>query len=185
MLPDAVPSVPPYAALSQEAVQCIAQASSHYQVPELLIHAVIRREGGRNGSVSRNKNGTDDLGLSQINTLWLPELARFQITASHLVRDACVNVTVSAYILKRYQVQKNGDWVKAIISYNIGPNNWTEPRYATGVAYARDVVKYWGELQHWVDTYNPAAPSANPGEKLKALAPVAPAPLQFERGVRP
>jgi hypothetical protein len=79
MVPDVPPSVPPYAQLDQEAVRCIAQASSRYQVPELLLHAIVRKEGGRKGLAVTNKNGSRDLGLAQINTVWLKELQEFNI----------------------------------------------------------------------------------------------------------
>lgn len=170
------PSVPPYAHLNQEAVQCIAQASVRYEVPELLLHALIRKEGARPGAVVRNKNGSVDLGVGQINSSWLPELAKFGITATRLAQDTCLNVYVQAYVVRK-QFNRKGDWVKTIISYNIGPNSWTPGRYEIGLAYARSVVTYWHELQAWVDRYGPVArPPA--GTPLQHSGPRAHAPAK-------
>lgn len=180
------PSVPPYAQLNQEAVQCIAQASVRYDVPELLLHSLIRKEGARPGAVVRNKNGSVDLGVGQINSSWLPELGQFGITAHRLAHDTCLNVYVQAYVVRK-QFNRKGDWVKAIISYNIGPYGWTSPRYEIGLAYARSVITYWHELQAWVDRYGPAAQAkpmtlrslpgpqayAPPGQQLGAPAAAA------------
>jgi soluble lytic murein transglycosylase-like protein len=173
MVPDVPPSVPPYAQLDQEAVRCIAQASSRYQVPELLLHAIVRKEGGRKGLAVTNKNGSRDLGLAQINTVWLKELQEFNITEYQLKNDACVNLHVSGYVLRKYHNLKQ-DWFLTAVAYNIGPYNWTAERYRIGYRYAADVVRYWTELQDWVDRYNPTAPSANPAKRSQSQ------PLQFE-----
>lgn len=161
MLADAPASVPPYAQLDQEAVRCIAQASSRYQVPELLLHAIVRKEGGRNGLAVTNSNGSRDLGLAQINTVWLKELRAFNITEHSLKTDACLNLHVSGYVLRKFYNLKQ-DWFHTAVAYNIGPNKWTPARYSIGHKYASDVVRYWQELQNWVDLYRPDAPSATP-----------------------
>lgn len=148
---DATASLPPYAHVTQEAVQCVAQASLRYQVPELLLHAVIVKENGRMGKCSKNKNGTLDCGLAQINTSWQEHFSRYGVRMEHLLYDTCTNINASAYILKDNFNKKKGDWFSAIVSYNIGPNKWTPVRYGIGHKYASDVVRYWWGFQNWVD----------------------------------
>jgi soluble lytic murein transglycosylase-like protein len=172
---DAVASLPPYAHVSQEAVQCAAQASLRYQVPELLLHAVVVKENGRMGQCVRNKNGTQDCGLAQINTSWVSHFAKFGIRLEHVLYDTCTNLNASAYIL-RDNYNKKKDWFSAVVAYNIGPNNWTPARYQIGYRYATDVVRYWWGFQNWVDAKNgvvraPAAASARP----QPARPAAPA----------
>lgn len=162
---DAVPSLPPYAHITQEATQCVGQASARYEVPELLLHSILMKENGRTGKCSRpNNNGSKDCGLAQINTDWNEFLARFKIRPEDVRDDACTNIYVSAYILRTYYNQKEGDWFKAIVSYNIGPNKWTNTRYSIGYKYATDVVNYWWGFQRWVDhqhgVYRKDAPPA-------------------------
>jgi soluble lytic murein transglycosylase-like protein len=144
-----VPALPPYGPIDAVAAQCIVQASSRYEVPELLLHAIIRKEGGRMGKYSQNKNGTYDFGLAQINTSWLKKFATYGITPSHLLNDTCVNVSASAYVLK-YNWLRQHDWFKAIVAYNIGNNNWTPVRYALGYKYAADVLSYWRSFHTYV-----------------------------------
>ena len=144
-----VPALPPYGPIDAIAAQCIVQASHRYQVPELLLHAVIRKEGGRMGRYSKNRNGTYDLGLAQINTSWLERFEKYGITASHLLNDTCTNVSASAYVL-RYNWLRQNDWFKAIVAYNIGNNNWTPARYAIGHRYASEVLHYWHGFNDYV-----------------------------------
>lgn len=150
----ATPSLPPYAHVTQEAVQCIADASVRYQVPELLLHAVLRKENGRMGQAVKNANGSYDMGLAQINTTWISHFAKYGVRIEHLLYDTCTNLQASAYILKDNAIKFNGDWFKAIVAYNIGPNNWSPQRYGIGYRYASDVVKNWWGFQNWVDAQN-------------------------------
>ncbi|PKL97586.1 MAG: conjugal transfer protein, partial [Gammaproteobacteria bacterium HGW-Gammaproteobacteria-7] len=76
-------------------------AAAYYTVPVDLVRAVLLTEGGASGTVSRNTNGTRDLGPMQINSIHLPELANYGITESALVRDECLNIHVGAFLLRR------------------------------------------------------------------------------------
>jgi len=150
---DAVASLPPYAHVTQEAVQCAAQASLRYQVPELLLHAIVVKENGRMGQCVRNKNGSYDCGLAQINTAWTDHFAKYGVKFDHVRYDTCTNLNASAYIL-RDNFNRKKDWFAATVAYNIGPNKWTPNRYKIGHKYATDVVKYWWGFQNWVDAKN-------------------------------
>ena len=152
MLP--APALPPYGVVDAIATQCIVQASSRYEVPELLLHAIIQKEGGRMGKYSKNKNGSYDFGIAQINTSWLPRFSEFGITPSHLLNDTCVNVAASAYILKFNWQRQDKDWFKAIVAYNLGNNNWTQTRYRIGYKYATDVIGFWRGFQDYVTQKN-------------------------------
>lgn len=147
---DAVSLLPPYAHLDQEAVQCVAQASSRYQVPELLLHSILMKENGRTGKCSKNKNGTYDCGLAQINTTWLPHFAKYGITPEILYGNACTNIQASGYIL-RWNYERKKDWYQATMAYNIGPNNWTAPRMTVGKRYADDVFSRWWGFYRWLE----------------------------------
>lgn len=144
------PVVPPYAHLDQEAVQCIALASSRYAVPELLLHAILAKENGRTGRCTRNSNGTSDCGLAQINTSWAAFFAKQGVPPAQVFFNACTNIAASAYILKYHFIRKGQSWPDAIISYNIGPNRWTPARYRIGAAYAQSVIHGWRGYHAWV-----------------------------------
>ena len=149
-----VPALPPHAHLDHEAVQCVAQASRRYEVPELLLHAILLKEDGRNGTCSRvNIDGSRDCGLAQVNTKWwIPYFEKQGVPKQAIVNNACTNIQASAYILRTYYQQKNQDWFKATMAYNIGPYNWEKSpnRVQIGMRYARDVVQRWWGLYDWV-----------------------------------
>lgn len=141
------PALPPYGHLGIEEVQCIARASHRYQVPELLLHAIVSKENGRTGKCVHNKrSNTWDCGLAQINSAWFPYFKKQGVEPWHVVNTSCVNLHASAYILKKYYLRKNNDWAQAVISYNIGPNNWTPERLRIGRNYAQDVIQRWWRL---------------------------------------
>jgi soluble lytic murein transglycosylase-like protein len=168
-----VPALPPYAHIDKEAVQCIAQASFRYGVPELLLHATISKENGRMGKCSRNSNGTYDCGLAQINTSWSQHFAKQGVTLDSLVQDTCTNLYASAYILK-YNYLRKHNWVDSIIAYNIGPYRWTDARYRIGYAYATDVVSRWWGFHNW--TVANAAATAAAAPKPGVASPLTFAP---------
>lgn len=129
-----------------EAIVCLEQAATRYQVPERLLWGIISKEGGKPGTQSKNSNGTLDYGPAQVNSAWLPQLKSFGITADQLTWDYCLNVNIAAWILAK-QATLKGDWFKATMSYHLGPNNWTPSRTARGYAYAKDVWSRWSTYE--------------------------------------
>ena len=114
---DALPPPPP--AEAREA--CIASASNHYGVPLDAIRLLIRVEGGTTGQVSANTNGTEDLGLMQINSVHLDgaphRLARYGITRDALINDECLNIHVGTYLL-HYELSRTPDFWRAMGNYH-------------------------------------------------------------------
>ncbi len=116
---------------------CLVMASQTHSVPAAVLIGIMRVEGGHVGQAVPNTNGTYDLGPMQVNTSWLPELARRwnvdEKTAYHWVRDdGCVNVEVAAWILKR-NINKTGYLIGGISNYHSATP-------VLGTDYARKVV---------------------------------------------
>lgn len=109
---------------AQALAVCIFTAAQTYAVPPSVLLGILSVEGGRVGQAVKNTNNTYDLGPMQINTIWMPELARYwgvsQGTATRMVRDdACVNIGVGAWIL-RSQMNKTGSLYQGIAHYHSG-----------------------------------------------------------------
>lgn len=112
---DGLPPEIVYVAKDERKVQqisneCIIKASRKYQVNPLLVRAVMNVEGGRVGTISKNTNGTYDLGIMQINTIWLDKLNKYGITWKELVYDPCVNIHVGAWILGNEIKKSDNVW---------------------------------------------------------------------------
>jgi hypothetical protein len=92
-------------------------AATFQKVSVSSLRGIAQVESGMNlNAVNTNTNGTVDIGLMQINSTWLPTLAREGITRESLF-DACTNAYVGAWILSQNIRQLGANW-NAIGAYN-------------------------------------------------------------------
>lgn len=97
--------------------KCFKQASLRYGVPEELLRAISRVESRGNPSATNtNKDGSTDVGHMQVNSYWLPTLAKYGITKNQLM-DACTNTFVGAWILAN-NISRMGYRWEAVGAYN-------------------------------------------------------------------
>ena len=101
---------------------CLMMASQTYSVPPAVMVGIMQVEGGRVGQQVQNTNGSFDLGPMQINTIWVPRLAKYwgvsEPTAKRWIRDdPCTNMGVSAWILRRH-MNETGSLSKSIAYYH-------------------------------------------------------------------
>lgn len=117
---------------------CIMMAAQAYNLPPALLVGIMKAEGGAIGQQVLNTNGTYDLGPMQINTVWIPQLAKnwnvSEAEAKKWVRDdPCTNIKVSAWILKNHFIE-TGNLAQAIAHYHS-----RTPKY--GSRYQKRVLK--------------------------------------------
>lgn len=110
---------------------CFEQAGTRYGVSPLILQAIAQQESGMNPrAMNRNRNGTRDIGIMQINSSWLGFLARYHIREADLL-DACTNIHVGAWILGSNFQRMGVSW-EAVGAYNaVSPDK--RARYATQV----------------------------------------------------
>jgi hypothetical protein len=106
----------PYAA-------CMALVASFYNLPPRVLPSIQAVEGGRPGIVRSNADGSQDLGVMQVNTLWVPAVSHAThmpvIRVRALLRShACFNINVAGWILSGYIAQERGDLMQAIGDYH-------------------------------------------------------------------
>ena len=96
---------------------CWDEAAARYRVSSELLYAIARTESALDPqAVGRNRNGTRDIGLMQINSAWLPTLAAHGIGERDLF-DPCMSIYVGAWILAG-NVQRLGYTWDAVGAYN-------------------------------------------------------------------
>ncbi len=96
---------------------CWDEAATRYGVSPELLYAIARTESGLNPqAIGRNRNGSRDIGLMQINSAWLPALAAHGISERDLF-DPCTSIQVGAWILAG-NVQRLGYTWEAVGAYN-------------------------------------------------------------------
>ena len=102
---------------------CMALVASIYGLPPRVLPSIQAVEGGRPGTVSPNRNGTEDLGVMQVNTLWLPALARHTglneaRVRERLIHDGCFNIAAAGAILRTQLDAAGGDLMRAVGNYH-------------------------------------------------------------------
>ena len=102
---------------------CMALTAHFYHLPPRALPAIQAVEGGVVGNVSANANGTADLGVMQVNTIWVRPLAvAAHMTAdavrARLVADPCFNIAAAGIILRSYLVEAKGDLMSAVGYYH-------------------------------------------------------------------
>ncbi|MBB2984309.1 soluble lytic murein transglycosylase-like protein [Paraburkholderia tropica] len=112
---------------------CLDDAAAFRHINAQLVRAIAKQESGmRADAVNVNRNGTEDIGLMQINSSWLPKLARYGIRREHLF-NACVNAYVGTWILASNIRQFGPTW-KAVGAYN-------SPTSAHQLVYANSIYR--------------------------------------------
>ena len=103
-----------------EAAYCIATASERFNLPPESLLSLALVEGGKSGTVSANKNGSYDLGMMQVNTVWLNANSplRDYVSFEKLRSDLCTNVHAAAWILASHLTRTGGDIWRAIGMYH-------------------------------------------------------------------
>lgn len=102
---------------AQDVNFCLRDAGSRYQVSPVVLWGIAKTESGFNPkAINRNTNGSEDVGMMQINSGWLPKLRQYGITRSHLF-DPCISLYVGAWIMAN-NIQRHGNTWKAVGAYN-------------------------------------------------------------------
>lgn len=96
---------------------CVQHAAQVFGIHQLPLYLILDVEGGTLGKVSANTNGTYDIGPAQINSWWLPTLAKAGISEDALRNDLCTNVLASGWIYAQ-ALRQTGNMAKAIALYH-------------------------------------------------------------------
>ncbi|KWA81527.1 invasion protein IagB [Burkholderia ubonensis] len=122
---------------------CWERAGSMFGITPKLLYAIAEQESSLNPrAVGRNRDGSEDLGLMQINSRHLPRLRQLGINESQLLKDPCLSVIVGASILSDMMKRYGYSW-EAVGAYNAG----TAPdRHEVRIRYAKQVWRRYQRL---------------------------------------
>ena len=106
-------------------------AAQRYGVNAQVLYAIAAQESGLNpNAVHLNADGSQDVGLTQVNTKWLPHLSKFGVTTENLM-DPCINMHVGAHILSLDMIRHGNTW-QAIGTYHSNIP-WRRDQYANTI----------------------------------------------------
>jgi hypothetical protein len=102
---------------------CMLSVSAFYGLPPRVLPAIQAVEGGQVGTVSRNQDGSEDLGPMQVNTRWIGPVAQLTglpetVVRERLVGDACFNIAAAGAILHMHLQEQNGNLMRAVGNYH-------------------------------------------------------------------
>lgn len=125
--------------VSSQARGCWDGAAKAYGLDPWLLMAIAKVESSFNNvAINKNKNNSTDMGMMQINTIWLPTLQKFGISPKDLM-NPCTSIFVGAWIMAQ-NIKNFGYNLDGIGAYN-SPGNVKIRR-----DYARKVYKAYNEL---------------------------------------
>lgn len=124
---------------------CWDAAGAYHGIDPWLLYAIGYVESRHNPAAvnGSNRNGTRDVGMMQINSIWLPELRKHGVTEAALT-NACASTYIGAWIMAK-NIRKHGYTWEAIAVYNVGSLT-TPARVRIGKAYARKVYAAYEKL---------------------------------------
>lgn len=121
---------------------CITQAATYHGVNSWLVRAIIDGESNFNErAFNRNKNGTVDVGVAQINSMHFKELSKHGIAPTDLW-NGCISSYVASWHLKK-QVAKFGNTWFAVGAYHSTTPCYNQ-RYS---AIAWNTLLRWGVVR--------------------------------------
>ena len=89
---------------------CISPASEFHQVNGWVLASILKVESSFNPkALNRNRNGTVDVGIGQINSLHFKELSKYGISPESL-QDACIGTYVAAWHLAKQKKTYGNTW---------------------------------------------------------------------------
>ena len=123
---------------------CWDKAAVIYGVDPWLLMAIAKTESSFNiNAINVNKNKSVDIGMMQINTIWLPTLKKFGIQKEHLF-NPCTSIFVGAWIVAQ-NIKSFGYNQDGIGAYNSPGNIKIRRNYAKKVysSYAELVADFY------------------------------------------
>jgi hypothetical protein len=104
-------------------LKCMLVVAATAGLPPRVLPVIQSIEGGAPGMVRQDSNGTADLGVMQVNTIWIPTLAaRANLpqarTRDLLINDPCFNIAAAALILRGYLAEEHGALLPALGDYH-------------------------------------------------------------------
>jgi hypothetical protein len=86
---------------------CMILVAAAYDLPPRVLPTIQAVEGGSPDAIHRNPDRTEDLGVMQVNTVWLELLSRVTHLdeteiRTRLLGKACFNIAAAGFILHSY-----------------------------------------------------------------------------------
>jgi soluble lytic murein transglycosylase-like protein len=117
---------------------CFDDAAAYHHVNPWILRAIAARESGfKPNIVVRNSNNSVDIGQAGINSVHLPELAKYGIGQADLL-DGCKSTYVSGWHLAK-KIRRFGNSWTAVGAYN----SETPSKRDIYAEKIRTIIEFW------------------------------------------
>jgi hypothetical protein len=102
---------------------CMVTVATYYHLPPRVLPSIHAVEGGFVGAVHANSDGSQDLGIMQVNTRWIIRLAEAarstpDVVRFRLINDGCFNIAAAGAIMRTYLNEAQGNLMLAVGYYH-------------------------------------------------------------------
>lgn len=102
---------------------CMASVAAFYHLPPRVLPSIQAVEAGFPGLIHMNRDGSQDLGVMQVNTRWVQPLAGQAamtpaVAQQRLLFDPCFNIAAAGAIMRIYLDEAHGDVLRAVGYYH-------------------------------------------------------------------
>ncbi|WP_334473083.1 lytic transglycosylase domain-containing protein [Arsenophonus sp. PmNCSU2021_1] len=125
---------------------CFDKAGSYYQIDPDYLRAIARQESNFNPH-AKNKDGSLDLGVMQINSKTFNAIKNEYPTLSEndLINHPCLNIHIGAMVLTRNFATYGKNWL-AVGMYNAGMKN-TNTSIKNRYHYANKIYRHYQKIK--------------------------------------
>lgn len=104
-------------------LKCMLVVAATLGLPPRVLPVIQAMEGGHVGLTRPDADGTADLGVMQVNTIWLPTLAAraglpVGETRKRMIDEPCFNIAAAGLILRSYLAETGGALLPAMGDYH-------------------------------------------------------------------
>lgn len=100
-----------------DAMRCIQPAAAYHSVNAQVLYSILRIESrGRPDTVTKNSDGSVDVGLGGTNSVHFPELAKHGVAPAALL-DSCISTYTTAWLLAK-AVRRYGETWRGVASFH-------------------------------------------------------------------
>ena len=102
-------------------LDCSIQAAIKYGVPVDILLAISSIENGQPGKAYKNKDGSIDYGVMQINSIYLKDLKDTYnriVTPEEILNNTCYAFEIAAFKISEHLKNDDGSFLKKIANYH-------------------------------------------------------------------
>lgn len=104
-----------------ERLDCSIKGALKYGIPVDMLLAISSIENGQSGKAYKNKDGSIDYGVMQINSIYIKDLNdnyKLKITPEEILNNNCYAFEIAAFKVREHLKNDKGSFLSKIANYH-------------------------------------------------------------------